>query len=416
MTHTGKKPYECMICQKTFNYKDVLKRHMKTHTGEKPHKCYVCSKAFIQRTHLIKHMRTHPHRSPLGTSMMGGLQASVPTDSAHHTLRPQTESLDAEEASAAASAHLAKLKAWSATRVPVPPRYLPRREGPSQGRWLTGVKWERSGWGWRLLLSLWGKSTFPVVQAFEEQEPFSLLKSEEKYEMEIGKLLEDSEDSMEVITVKREKMDVEEPEIIVIPASKEEVDHNVHIQEGTLLESNLKSHILTHTGEKPYKCRICQKTFTQSSSLKTHMLIHTGERPHKCRICQKTFTQKCTWLGNSHAIARTIRKCPAAAALKYYPAAALHYRTSTTMTTIPASRTAQQTSRSQECLYSAIGAALTGQNMVPETPDTKEWETDSSSSGESMVIESDKQEIVTSVSNTLGNSGLDMDPYEEISV
>ncbi|XP_071445136.1 uncharacterized protein [Hetaerina americana] len=42
------------------------------------------------------------------------------------------------------------------------------------------------------------------------------------------------------ITVKREKMDVEEPEIIVIPASKEEVDHNVHIQEGTLLEDNLE--------------------------------------------------------------------------------------------------------------------------------------------------------------------------------
>ncbi|XP_071454448.1 uncharacterized protein [Hetaerina americana] len=38
------------------------------------------------------------------------------------------------------------------------------------------------------------------------------------------------------ITVKKEEIDVEESEVIEIPASKEEVDHNIEIQEGTSLE------------------------------------------------------------------------------------------------------------------------------------------------------------------------------------
>ncbi len=54
---------------------------------------------------------------------------------------------------------------------------------------------------------------------------------------------------------------------------------------------NLKSHLLTHSHEKPYVCPTCQARFRRLHDLKRHTKLHTGERPHICPKCGRRFAR-----------------------------------------------------------------------------------------------------------------------------
>ena len=54
---------------------------------------------------------------------------------------------------------------------------------------------------------------------------------------------------------------------------------------------NLKSHLLTHSQEKPYVCSTCSSRFRRLHDLKRHTKLHTGERPHICPKCGRKFAR-----------------------------------------------------------------------------------------------------------------------------
>ena len=55
-SHTGKKLFECGVCQKRFARSDGLKQHLQVHTKEKPHMCEYCGKLFTQKHNVKRHL------------------------------------------------------------------------------------------------------------------------------------------------------------------------------------------------------------------------------------------------------------------------------------------------------------------------------------------------------------------------
>ena len=99
LVHTGKKDFQCEVCEKKFSQKAHLQSHMLTHTKVKAHECDICYKKFSRKDTLDFHFRIiHFGEKPYGCKECDGKWYADHSGRNYH-LRTQHKELSKDERS-----------------------------------------------------------------------------------------------------------------------------------------------------------------------------------------------------------------------------------------------------------------------------------------------------------------------------
>ncbi|XP_066471603.1 zinc finger protein 397-like [Tiliqua scincoides] len=240
--HSGKKPYTCHKCGKSFSRGEVLKKHKRTHTGEKPYTCQECGKSFRESSKLTIHQRVHTGENPYTCQECG----KSFSQSGHLTTHQRTHSGE---------------KPYMCQECGK--RFTTNGDLKIHQRTHSGEKpytCQECGKGFTTSSKL--KSHH---RTHTGEKPYTCQECGKSF-TRTGYL------RMHKRTHTGEK-----------PYRCQECGKSF------ISSSYLIIHQRTHSGEKLYSCQECGKSFISSSKLMMHQRTHSGEKPYTCQECGKSF-------------------------------------------------------------------------------------------------------------------------------
>ncbi|XP_071507571.1 zinc finger Y-chromosomal protein 1-like [Diadema antillarum] len=297
---------QCKVCRKSV-LKHNMRDHMRVHTGEKPFQCKVCSRCFTQQGSLNRHMSLHDSK---------------------HNVREQYKVCGKFVSKDHMRLHMGVHKGEKPLRCKVCSRCFAR------------------SWSLKLHMRVHtGEKPFQCkvcsicfTQKNSLKRHMSLHDPKHAYIREqckvCGKIV--SKDYMRVhmrvhTGEKPFQCKVCSRYFIKKSSLKQHMSlhdpkHNVREQCKVCLKfvskDHMRRHMGVHKGEKPFRCKVCSRCFTQQGSLtrhmslhdpkhvyikeqckvcgksvskdymRVHMRVHTGEKPFQCKVCSRCFIQK----------------------------------------------------------------------------------------------------------------------------
>ncbi|XP_018530814.1 zinc finger protein 341 isoform X2 [Lates calcarifer] len=364
----GKGPkLKCNYCDKIFSKNFDLQQHIRSHTGEKPFQCIVCGRAFAQKSNVKKHMQTHKvwpmgvastvSRLPVTVKVVpvssneeeGGREQQQQQQGEHEEEGPQqqTSQTQAEEEVAQSEAggdleeSVMEVQAdpegsqGEAVQNGHPQAQIHSNQSQQCQAQTKQIVVIDSSYQCQFCASKF-KTYFQLkshlTQHKGEQVYKCVLKSCSQTFQKLDQFLEHIRTHQEQLTYRCHLCSKVFPSLFELGvhqyshsfcpqqntrkettiyrcvkcqsrySTQEALEqhlltasHNFpcpHCQKVFPCERYFRRHLPTHGAGGRFKCQICKKAFKTEHYLKLHTRIHSGEKPYKCSLCEATFNRK----------------------------------------------------------------------------------------------------------------------------
>lgn len=239
--------HRCRYCGKIFGSDSALQIHLRSHTGERPFECRVCGSRFTTKGNLKVHYQRHAETMEFADELKKDTRPTA------YDFRTQSKP--------------AKSKSLS-------------EQFTDETFDLSQKKEEKEDYD-----DTKGSQVSDSPKRFEDDTPRHFLSFDQEYSSTKKKAWEKY---MEIVDTPK-AYELQQDEAYRVDPNKCPICNRL-----LSCRSALRQHYRTHTGERPFRCRLCARSFTTKGNLKTHIGVHKINpllNPvHSCTMCSKKYS------------------------------------------------------------------------------------------------------------------------------